>query len=87
MEAACWRISITGLYVDPCLCYETSQGKNIVMSVRLNELMKGHLIVFRGRKIKEIEASFEACKSLPVHATNKKLQPVEVLPLLPDFDR
>ena len=41
----------------------------------------------RERKIKEIDASFEACKSRPVHATNKNLYPVEVLPLLPDFDR
>ncbi|KAF8105060.1 hypothetical protein N665_0163s0031 [Sinapis alba] len=41
----------------------------------------------RERQIKDIEASFEACKSRPVHATNKNLQPVEVLPLLPYFDR
>ncbi|XP_047341476.1 protein PAF1 homolog [Impatiens glandulifera] len=41
----------------------------------------------RDRKIKGIEASFEACKSLPVHATNKNLQPIEILPLMPDFDR
>ena len=42
---------------------------------------------FRERQIKEIEASFEACKSRPVHATNKNLYAEEVLPLLPDFDR
>ncbi|CAN0878195.1 Protein PAF1 homolog [Linum grandiflorum] len=41
----------------------------------------------RERQIKEIEASFEACKLEPVHATNKNLRPVEVLPLIPDFDR
>ncbi|XP_010548643.1 PREDICTED: protein PAF1 homolog [Tarenaya hassleriana] len=41
----------------------------------------------RERQIKEIEASFEACKSRPVHATNKNLHPVEVMPLLPYFDR
>lgn len=46
-----------------------------------------HQYYFRDRQIKEIEASFEACKSRPVHATNKSLYPVEVLPLLPDFDR
>lgn len=44
-------------------------------------------MVFRERQIKEIEASFEACKTRPVHASNKDLYPVEVLPLLPDFDR
>ncbi|GJY16790.1 protein PAF1 [Tanacetum coccineum] len=41
----------------------------------------------REKKIKDIVSSFEACKSLPVHATNKKLQPVEILPLFPDFER
>lgn len=43
--------------------------------------------LFRERQIKEIEASFEACKLRPIHATNKNLQPVEILPLLPDFER
>lgn len=32
-------------------------------------------------------ASFEACKSKPVHATNPQLQPKRILPLFPDFDR
>ncbi|GJT27003.1 protein PAF1 [Tanacetum coccineum] len=41
----------------------------------------------REKKIKDIRASFEACKKRPVHATNKKLHPVEILPLFPDFDR
>ncbi|XP_021749609.1 protein PAF1 homolog [Chenopodium quinoa] len=41
----------------------------------------------RERQIQEIQASFEACKVRPVHATNKNLKPVEVLPLLPYFDR
>jgi len=37
--------------------------------------------------MREIEASFEAAKSQPVHATKKELYPVEFMPLLPDFDR
>ncbi|XP_043710933.1 protein PAF1 homolog [Telopea speciosissima] len=41
----------------------------------------------REKQIQAIEASFEACKSVPVHATDKSLRPVEILPLLPDFDR
>lgn len=49
--------------------------------------MVSYCLVSRERQIKDIEASFEACKSRPVHATNKTLQPVEVLPLLPYFDR
>lgn len=43
--------------------------------------------VLRERKIQQIEASFEASKSHPVHATNKILVPKEVMPLFPDFDR
>lgn len=45
------------------------------------------MFISRERQIQEIEASFEACKARPVHATNRKLQPVEILPLFPDFDR
>ncbi|PWA42637.1 RNA polymerase II associated factor Paf1 [Artemisia annua] len=41
----------------------------------------------REKKITDIMSSFEACKSLPVHATNNKLQPVEILPLFTDFER
>ncbi|KAJ8553312.1 hypothetical protein K7X08_023990 [Anisodus acutangulus] len=41
----------------------------------------------RDRQILEIKASFEACKSRPIHVTNHRLQPVKVQPLFPDFDR
>ncbi|GAA0175271.1 hypothetical protein LIER_28480 [Lithospermum erythrorhizon] len=41
----------------------------------------------RERQIQEIQASFEANKLPPVHATNPELRPVETLPLVPDFDR
>ncbi|KAM7254512.1 hypothetical protein ACFE04_003892 [Oxalis oulophora] len=41
----------------------------------------------RQRQIKEIEATFKAAKSRPIHSTNKNLRPVEVLPLFPDFER
>lgn len=43
--------------------------------------------LLRERKIQEIQYSFEACNTRPVHATNENLQPVEVLPLFHDFDR
>ncbi|OVA15607.1 RNA polymerase II-associated [Macleaya cordata] len=55
---------------------ETRGGRNLLEN--LND---------REKQIQAIEASFEACKSRPVHATNNRLQPVEILPLLPDFDR
>lgn len=44
-------------------------------------------IFFRDKQIEAIEESFRAAKLRPVHQTNPRLEPVEVLPLLPDFDR
>ncbi|CAA6659867.1 unnamed protein product [Spirodela intermedia] len=41
----------------------------------------------RDKQIEAIEESFRAAKLRPVHQTNPRLEPVEVLPLLPDFDR
>ncbi|CAH8257297.1 unnamed protein product [Arabidopsis lyrata] len=60
--------------------------------VFLNKVKKEGLMVYfylvsRERQIMDIEASFEACKSQPIHSTNKNVQPVEVLPLLAYFDR
>ncbi|KAF6137844.1 hypothetical protein GIB67_040552 [Kingdonia uniflora] len=55
---------------------ETRGGRSILDTINNRE-----------KQIQAIEASFEACKSRPVHATNDKLQPVEILPLLPDFER
>lgn len=55
---------------------ERKEGRNFLQNVNNRE-----------RQIQEIQASFEACKLRPVHATNKNLKPVEVLPLLPCFDR
>ncbi|CAH9132262.1 unnamed protein product [Cuscuta epithymum] len=55
---------------------ETKGGCNILDNLNTRE-----------RQIQQIKASFEACKSRPVHATNPRLQPLKVLPLLPDLDR
>ncbi|VFQ92948.1 unnamed protein product [Cuscuta campestris] len=55
---------------------ETRGGRNILENLSTRE-----------RQTQQIKASFEACKSRPVHATNPKLQPLKILPLLPDFDR
>ena len=38
-------------------------------------------------QVEQIEASFAAAKRPPVHPTNKKAKVVEVLPVLPDFER
>ncbi|KAM7476005.1 hypothetical protein LguiB_023248 [Lonicera macranthoides] len=77
-------------YISPLSTEATKQALTDKQAKELREKRGGRILENfnnRERKIKEIEASFEACKSLPVHATNKKLQPVEVLPLLPDFER
>ncbi|XP_068649942.1 protein PAF1 homolog [Aristolochia californica] len=56
---------------------ESREGRNLFLE-NLNN---------REKQIQAIEESFKASKSHPVHQTNPSLEPVEVLPLLPDFDR
>ncbi|KAI4329202.1 hypothetical protein L6164_021492 [Bauhinia variegata] len=77
-------------YISPLSMESTKQSLTEKQAKELRE-MKGRNILDnlnnRERQIKEIQASFEAAKSRPVHATNKNLYPIEVLPLLPDFDR
>ncbi|KAA8540353.1 hypothetical protein F0562_024728 [Nyssa sinensis] len=78
-------------YISPLSTEATKQSLSEKQAKELRETRGGRNILEnfnnRERKIREIEASFEACKSRPVHATNSKLQPIEILPLLPDFDR
>lgn len=45
------------------------------------------MFLFSGKGESKRFSIHEACKTRPVHATNENLQPVEVLPLFPDFDR
>jgi RNA polymerase II-associated factor 1 len=40
----------------------------------------------RTKQIQQINDSFEAAKTNPVHPTNPKLKPAQILPLLPDED-
>ncbi|KAI5421790.1 hypothetical protein KIW84_045288 [Lathyrus oleraceus] len=56
--------------------YKDGGGRNLLENLNNRE-----------RQIREIEASFEAAKSRPVHATKKDLYPVEFMPLLPNIDR
>ncbi|KAK8629168.1 hypothetical protein V6N13_078020 [Hibiscus sabdariffa] len=78
-------------YISPLSMESTKQSLTEKQAKELRELKGGRNLLEnlnnRERQIKEIEASFEASKLRPVHATNKNLEPVEVLPLLPDFDR
>lgn len=78
-------------YISPLSMESAKQSLTEKQAKELREMKGGRNILDnlnnRERQIKEIEASFEACKLPPVHATNKNLEPVEVLPLLPDFER
>eukprot|EP00258_Populus_trichocarpa_P027445 XP_024443464.1 protein PAF1 homolog [Populus trichocarpa] len=77
-------------YISP-LSMESTKSLNKNQAKELREMKGGRNLLDnlnnRERQIKEIQASFEANKLPPVHATNKNLHPIEVLPLLPDFDR
>ncbi|XP_022721469.1 protein PAF1 homolog isoform X2 [Durio zibethinus] len=78
-------------YISPLSMESIKQSLTEKQAKELRELKGGHNLLDnlnnRERQIKEIEASFQASKLRPVHATNKNLEPVEVMPLLPDFDR
>lgn len=78
-------------YISPLNSEGTRQSLTEKQAKELRETREGHNILEnlndRDRQIQGILASFEACKSHPVHATNKRLQPVEIMPLLPHFDR
>ncbi|GMI86085.1 hypothetical protein HRI_002277800 [Hibiscus trionum] len=78
-------------YISPLSMESTKQSLTEKQAKELRQLKGGHNLLEnlnnRERQIKEIEASFQASKLRPVHATNKNLEPVEVMPLLPDFDR
>ncbi|CDO97975.1 unnamed protein product [Coffea canephora] len=75
-------------YISP-LSMESS--KQSLTEKQAKELREGRNLLenlnSRERQIQEIQASFEACKARPIHATNSRLQAVDILPLFPDFDR
>ncbi|XP_057959494.1 protein PAF1 homolog [Malania oleifera] len=78
-------------YISPLSMEAAKQSLTEKQAKELRETRGGQNILenfnSRERKIQAIEASFVASKSRPVHSTNSKLQPVEILPLFPDFDR
>lgn len=74
-------------YISP---FSMESAKQSITEKQLRESRSRNVLEnlnSRERQIQEIEASFEACKVKPIHATNRKLQPVEILPLFPDFYR
>ncbi|CAN4089025.1 unnamed protein product [Withania somnifera] len=78
-------------YISPLSMESTKQSLTEKQAKELRETRGGRNILEnlnnRDRQIQEIKASFEACKSRPIHATDRRLQPVKVQPLFPDFDR
>ncbi|KAJ8756004.1 hypothetical protein K2173_024549 [Erythroxylum novogranatense] len=78
-------------YISPLSADSAKQSLTEKQAKELREMKGGHNILEnhnnRETQIKAIEESFEVSKLPPVHATNKGLQPVEIMPLLPDFDR
>ncbi|GLT65915.1 hypothetical protein SLA2020_383150 [Shorea laevis] len=78
-------------YISPLSMESAKQSLTEKQAKELREMKVGKNILEnlnnRERQIKAIEASFEASKLPPVHATNKNLKPEKVMPLFPDFDR
>ncbi|KAF2301144.1 hypothetical protein GH714_020380 [Hevea brasiliensis] len=78
-------------YISPLSMESAKQSLTEKQAKELREMKVGRNLLEnlnnRESQIKDIEASFEASKLRPIHATNKNLKPVEILPLLPDFDR
>ncbi|KAF5726857.1 hypothetical protein HS088_TW22G00541 [Tripterygium wilfordii] len=88
-EGVSWLVKTQ--YISSFSAESTKQSLTEKQARELREMKGGRSVLEnrnkREKQIKEIEASFEAAKLLPVHADNKNLKPVEVLPLLPDFER
>ncbi|GAA0141263.1 hypothetical protein LIER_02447 [Lithospermum erythrorhizon] len=77
-------------YISPLSMESSKQALSEKQAKEMRERGGRNLLETRNsreRQIQEIQASFEASKLPAVHATNHELQPVEVLPLFPDFDR
>ncbi|KAI3455487.1 hypothetical protein Pfo_012150 [Paulownia fortunei] len=75
-------------YMSPLSMHATKQSLTEKQAKELRESRRQDLLEDfnnREREIQGIMASFEACKSLPVHV-NHQLKPKRVLPLFPYFD-
>ncbi|KAL2516275.1 Protein PAF1-like protein [Forsythia ovata] len=79
-------------YISPISMESTKQSLTEKQAKELRESRGGlnildNLNSSRKGKIQNIETSFKACKSKPVHAVNRQLQPRRILPLIPYFER
>lgn len=79
-------------YVSPINLDPAKQAMTEKQAKDLREQREGRRIDVeagndRQQQIEAIEESFRAAKQLPKHLTKPELEPVEILPLLPDFER
>ncbi|XP_044487061.1 protein PAF1 homolog [Mangifera indica] len=78
-------------YISPLSMESTRLSLTEKQAKEMKEMKGGRNILDnlndRDRQIKDIEASFEASKLRPIHSTNKSLRPVQIWPLVPDFER
>lgn len=79
-------------YVSPINLDPAKQAMTEKQAKEMREQREGRRIDVetandRDQQIEAIEESFRAAKVRPVHLTKPELHPVEVWPLLPDFDR
>lgn len=71
-------LRIDFFFLTKCVCY-----RRIGLSVA-KELQKAKIRT-KENHIAAIEATFDSINHVPVHPTKKYLKPVEILPILPDF--
>ncbi|GLJ15804.1 hypothetical protein SUGI_0260570 [Cryptomeria japonica] len=80
-------------YISPIsLDVTTKQNLTIKQAKELRETREGRNLFLenlnnRDQQIEAIEESFRVSKLRPVHQTKVGLEPMEILPLLPDLDR
>lgn len=79
-------------YISPISLESAKQSLTAKQAKELKEIREGkrdflETINDREQQIRSIEESFRVAKLRPVHQRKPDLEPVEILPLLPDFDR
>ncbi|KAL6002332.1 hypothetical protein ACLOJK_034263 [Asimina triloba] len=79
-------------YISPLSVDAAKQSISEKQAKELRESREGRKLFLenlnnREKQIQAIEESFKAAKHRPVHQANPKLEAVQILPLLPDFDR
>lgn len=79
-------------YISPINLDPAKQALTEKQAKELKEIREGkrdflESLNDREQQIRSIQESFRVAQQIPVHQTKPGLQPVEILPLLPDFER